>query len=462
MVLKTRLGERAGGATARPSEPVDVRGVLLSDAPFGPAEVAQIERAIAGYQSADARQMLAALDERMETGTPADRDLTAAGVTAYLLGRHEVADGYLRRVKKGGLASYYDGEALVALRRFSDAEAAYIKAAESGYDPVQCVLRRVGAIRLSGRIDEADQLLSKHAREAATRAEYSHQKGCLLADRGDTFGAVEYFERAVDMDPHHTGAMFRLAGLNDLLGNDDEAIRLYEQSLSTPPLFLGALLNLGILYEDKEHYPAAAYCFRRVLEVYPNHERARLFLKDIEAAGDMYYDEEAARRQRELEHMMKVPVSDFELSARARNCLDRASIVTLGDLTRISENELLAGKNFGETSLTEIRDMMSVRGLRIGQLLRADTMMSAPAKAAPAAVQEDVAPEQRAMLERPVADLNLSVRSRKCLSRLGIVRLADICSRTPDELLSVRNFGVTSLNEIRAKLADFDLRLRND
>jgi DNA-directed RNA polymerase subunit alpha len=262
------------------------------------------------------------------------------------------------------------------------------------------------------------------------------------------------------MDPHHTGAMFRLAGLNDLLGNDDEAIRLYEQSLSSPPLFLGALLNLGILYEDKENYPSAAYCFRRVLDTYPNHERAKLFLKDIEAAGDMYYDEDAARRQRELEHVMKIPVSDFKLSARARNCLERANIVTLGDLTRISENELLAGKNFGETSLTEIREMLSSKNLRIGQLLQMQPVM--PAKPAPVFVQEDLPPEQRAVLERPVADLNLSVRSRKCLSRLGIATLGDVVSRTPDELLSVRNFGVTSLNEIRLKLQDFDLRLRND
>ncbi|HEX6984349.1 MAG TPA: DNA-directed RNA polymerase subunit alpha C-terminal domain-containing protein, partial [Planctomycetaceae bacterium] len=157
---------------------------------------------------------------------------------------------------------------------------------------------------------------------------------------------------------------------------------------------------------------------------------------------------------------MKIPVSDFELSARARNCLERANIVTLGDLTRISENELLAGKNFGETSLTEIREMMAAKGLRIGQMLRMEPL-AAP-KAVPAFVQEDLPPEQRAVLERPVADLNLSVRSRKCVSRLGITTLGELISRTPDELLSVRNFGVTSLNEIRQKLAEFDLRLRND
>ncbi|MGC1272425.1 MAG: DNA-directed RNA polymerase subunit alpha C-terminal domain-containing protein [Planctomycetaceae bacterium] len=460
MSMNSSVEQTIGRPAEIPSESVDVRGVLLAETPFGPDEVTKLERAIAGYQSADVRIALGELDGRINSGKAADRDLTAAGIAAFLLGRHDLADGYLRRVNKSGLAAFYHGEALVGLRTFGEAEEAYVKASDAGYDPVQCVLRRVGAIRMSGRADEADQFLTKHAREAATRAEYSFQKGCILADRGDTFGAVEYFERAVDMDPHHTGAMFRLAGLNDLLGNDDEAIRLYEQSLSTPPLFLGALLNLGILYEDKENYSAAAYCFRRVLDVYPNHERARLFLKDIEAAGDMYYDEDAARRQRELEHVMKIPVADFELSARARNCLDRASIVTLGDLTRIGETELLAGKNFGETSLTEIRDMMAAKGLRIGQLLRIEPL-AAP-KAAPTFVQEDIAPEQRAVLERPVTDLNLSVRSRKCLSRLGINTLGEVVSRTPDELLSVRNFGVTSLNEIRQKLVDFDLRLRND
>ena len=40
--------------------------------------------------------------------------------------------------------------------------------------------------------------------------------------------------------------------------------------------------------------------------------------------------------------------------------------------------------------------------------------------------------------------------------------MGELVSRTPDDLMSVRNFGVTSLNEIRQKLTDFDLKLRND
>ncbi len=60
-----------------------------------------------------------------------------------------------------------------------------------------------------------------------------------------------------------------------------------------------------------------------------------------------------------------------------------------------------------------------------------------------------------------MSDLNLSVRARKCLTRLGIVTMGELVSRTPDDLMSVRNFGVTS-DEIRQKLVDFELKLRND
>ena len=50
------------------------------------------------------------------------------------------------------------------------------------------------------------------------------------------------------MDVHHAGALFRLAALNATFGNDAEAIGLYERALSRPPYYVGALLNLGLLY----------------------------------------------------------------------------------------------------------------------------------------------------------------------------------------------------------------------
>lgn len=438
------------------SAETSLRDLLLDSPSFDQPEIEQVRAAIENHQVAVVAQVYGELQRRSDQGSPSQRDSLAAGATACLLARHEEAQQFLAQVKNNAAAHFLRATSLMALGRYNEAGAEYESAEKSGYDATECRLRRVGAIRLSGDLEGAQAVLRENARSGATRAEYSYQMGGILADQGDAYGAIEYFERAVDMDPHHSGALFRLAGENYLLGNDDEAVRLYERALSKPPYSAGGLINLGLLYEDRENYAAAAFCFRRVLEAFPNNEQARLYLKDIEASGEMYYDEDADRRQRELEQTMRIPLSDFELSARSRNCLENAGIHTLGELTQVTEQDLLNEKNFGETSLKEIQEILEQRGLRIGQAVEQ------PRQPAPVVQLEELSPQERALLEKPVTELGLSVRSRKCLSRLGITMLSDLVSRTPDELLSVRNFGVTSLNEIRAKLAEVDLKLRND
>jgi DNA-directed RNA polymerase subunit alpha len=440
-----------------PRPVVDVRHAILEADPFGPEQVKQLRFAIAGPQVGDVRQALAELSNNVADGEANKRNHIALGITCYLMARHPQAAEHLAKVSGDATASFYLAQALVSLGRFDEAAAKFEQAASQGWDNVDSTLFRAGAIRQAGRLEEAESIVRSTARAGATRAEYSFQMGCILAERSDTFGAIEYFERAVDMDPHHTGALFRLANLNNQLGNDDDAVKLYERALSRPPFFLGALINLGLMYEDQEMYAPAAFCFRRALEFDPTNQRARLYLNDVEAVGDMFFDEDTVRRNRELEAVLLVPIADFELSARSRNCLDRAGIHTLGDLTRITEAELLSNKNFGETSLKEVREMMSSRGLTVGQSLA----MGKPAAVLTLA-REDVTPEVRAKLEMTVADLNLTVRSRKCLSRLGITTVGELVAKSADELLTVRNFGVTSLNEIRAKLTEAGMALRND
>ena len=150
--------------------------------------------------------------------------------------------------------------------------------------------------------------------------------GCILSDRGTRTGQSNTFERAVDIDPQHSRALFRLAVENASRGNDDEAIRLYEQSLSRPPLHLGALINLGLMYEDDQNYQAAAFCFRRVLEVDPANERAGMYLKDIQAVGEMYYDEDSARQAARMEALLVAADQRFR-AFRPQPQLPRASSI---------------------------------------------------------------------------------------------------------------------------------------
>ena len=66
------------------------------------------------------------------------------------------------------------------------------------------------------------------------------------------------------------------------------------------------------------------------------------------------------------------------------------------------------------------------------------------------------------MLAKSIGDLNLSVRARKCMSKLNIQTLGDLLKHTGDELLECKNFGITSLNEVREKLTGMALKLKND
>jgi DNA-directed RNA polymerase subunit alpha len=435
-------------------EPVNIRETLTSSPRLGPDEITRLLIAAAGLQSAEFEQTVRELQVQSRQERDAGK-AARAGIGLFFLGRAAEAIDYLHGTGDP-TARFYLAQAYSSVGRHDEALKEFQEAARLGYDTIECTLRRAGELRLLGRLDESEKTVKSAGTEGVRRAEYSYQMGCILMDRGDAYGAIEYFERAVDIDPHHSRALFSLAVQNSLHGNDDDAIRLYERALSKPPFYLGAMLNLGLLYEDRENYAAAEYCFRQVLRFDPRNERARLYLRDIEATSDMYYDEDTLKNQAKLEQLLKRPVTDFELSVRSRNCLAGMNINTLGDLTEVSEQELLSGKNFGDTSLKEIRELMAQHNLTIGQNLHKKVMREidfAP---------QDLSPAEQAMLSRPVTDLNLSVRSRKCMTRLGITSLRELTARTADELLAAKNFGVTSLNEIRQKLEEQGLRLRND
>ena len=64
------------------------------------------------------------------------------------------------------------------------------------------------------------------------------------------------------------------------------------------------------------------------------------------------------------------------------------------------------------------------------------------------------------LLNKPVEELNLSVRSRKCLQKLNMRTLGELVKKTDAELLGCKNFGVTSLNEIKKALDGAGLELR--
>jgi DNA-directed RNA polymerase subunit alpha len=61
-----------------------------------------------------------------------------------------------------------------------------------------------------------------------------------------------------------------------------------------------------------------------------------------------------------------------------------------------------------------------------------------------------------------VEELNLSVRSYNCLKREGVNTVADLVQKTEQELMDIRNFGQKSIDEVKAKLEDLGLSLRQE
>jgi DNA-directed RNA polymerase subunit alpha len=92
------------------------------------------------------------------------------------------------------------------------------------------------------------------------------------------------------------------------------------------------------------------------------------------------------------------------------------------------------------------------------ELGQAQTIAESRAEPVAPAVDEEL----RRKLERSIADLELSVRASNCLESARIVTIGDLVRKTEDELLQLRSFGKTSLEEVKRKLAAMGLSLGMD
>ncbi len=438
----------------------DVRAIM-DRTPFDVAAVADLRELLnrdpSRYRTL--REAVANIREReRKEKDPKPETHLRLGVGEVLLGRYYSGLEHLKKAGEIGMAYFFRGLGLENQQHYEQAAEAFAQAHKLGYDTKNSELHRAGALRRAGHGQEARKILAAQQKQSGSSAEYHFQQGCLIAAEGELAAAAVEFEKALSIDKDHNGALFELAYINDIHGNDDLAVDYYRRCTERPPVPLAAWINLGILYEDEMRFRDAENCYRQVLAHDPNHPRARLFVKDCQASKGMYYDEEAERGYTVLKQLHEIPVTDFELSVRSRNCLRKMNIRTLGDLTRTTEAALLSSKNFGETSLAEIKEMMQAKGLRLGMALEGndrghDHRMEPP---------QEVPPELQAMLSKPIGDLNLSVRARKCMSKLNIQTIGDLLKHTGDELLECKNFGITSLNEVRDKLSGLNIKLKND
>ena len=380
----------------------------------------------------------------------------AVGIGLFILGRNAEAADKLSKGNDCKEKFIYLAFALRRLREFEKAIENLQKSLDFGVDKLYVTMEKAATYRSAGDFNAVAKELKTCTNFENVSAEYHYQLARLQEAEGLYNEATDNYQKALELSPNHQRALFHLAYRCDLSSKEEAAIGYYRQIAASSPVYVSALLNLAVLYEDSEQLEKATQCVDTVLAAHPNHQRAILFKKDIESSKTMFYDEEKEKKKTRKSQILETPMSDFELSVRSRNCLKKMKIETLGDLLNITETELLSYKNFGETSLREIKTILEPKGLYLGMALEDKQLSSAEI------TDESVAEDQEEGLKnKPVDDLRLSVRARKCLQKLNIRTIGEITTKTDAELLGCKNFGVTSLNEVKTALADLGLSLRS-
>ncbi|MCY3001089.1 MAG: hypothetical protein NTV21_04730 [Planctomycetota bacterium] len=389
------------------------------------------------------------------------------GLGLWMVGRYDVAATQLAQYEKADVvAAITRGTALMSIGRYADAQAIFERlTSQYPEEPrprgwkIEAQLEQdlaagdsdAAAQRAQGELDRAPASFS-------ASAEASYLRARIAELRRQPEAALDLYAAAREIDPSHRGNLARLAALAERCGLDELALQAYQTLAQMLPIDRNVLFNLGMLYEDMGRDQEAAACYDIIARNDPTNTRARLYLEDARSGIDMYYDEDQERKEDRLNQILRTPITDFELSVRARNCLNKMNIVSLGDLVRLSEQELLSYKNFGETSLNEIKDILGSKGLRLG-MKHEEAVASIEAAARPRPGAAPVTGETSEVLNTPIAKLDLSIRVRRAVENLACLTLADILAHSEDELLSMPNFGQTSLLELKRKLGEFGLTL---
>ena len=103
---------------------------------------------------------------------------------------------------------------------------------------------------------------------------------------------------------------------------------------------------------------------------------------------------------------------------------------------------------------------MSVSAKDVSEHLNLFIDLSENAKTAEVMVEKENN-EKEKVLEMNIDELELSVRSYNCLKRAGINTVEELCSRTSEDMMKVRNLGRKSLEEVLAKLKELGLQLNS-
>ncbi len=204
---------------------LDLKDTVLSNNSFGPADVGAIRTAISENYG-HFGELRDAVNEMEINDALSPAGKTKMGVCQFLLGKFKESLETLQSADGSAMALFYQARCLFELGRYEDAIGVYEQAQTSGYNEDQCKIGIAEAHRYAGRIDEAMAILDNIFGPAEQTADYMYQRAATVAAVGGRMEeAIALYERAVQTDENHAGALFGLALENDRMGNDEECLQ---------------------------------------------------------------------------------------------------------------------------------------------------------------------------------------------------------------------------------------------
>ena len=180
----------------------------------------------------------------------------------------------------------------------------------------------------------------------------------------------------------------------------------------------------------------------------------------------------------ENQSVLALPLDRFDLSTRAANCIRVQELNTIGDLTRISAEEIMRWQNTGRKTLAEVRTLLGRIGLKLaGDQFPSgvpDTKLLTELRISAAKLMESVSatepivdhtkisllcasPEKQRSLVIAAKELQLSVRARNVLHLAGASYLGEIAQLTQHSVMQIQNAGRTTARELAGVLSKHNL-----
>lgn len=369
---------------------------------------------------------------------------TRRGAALWLLGKVEDAIKVLEACRVTKERSFFLGISYLDIGKISLAHDLLKEAYLSDSSDFQILSHYCEAKIKLRNFEEAKGLLERMGKKYQGEPDFHYLEGLFEDMQNNVDKACVAYEQALELDNAHSKSLFRLAYNLDIAGEDKKAMEHYKQLREIRPINVNTMINLGVFYEDNNEYEKAVDCYNAILDYYPDHLRARLYLTDAQASLDMYYDEELARRRDRLEGAMKLPISDLDFPNRVKASLSRVGATTLGELVKKTEQELLELPSMGPAALKEINEVLRLKGLSL-----------ATRKEDENAVAEDA-------FTKPITDFEWQSRVKDIFDKMKIQTIGDLLKYTEKDLLKNRNLGLTSIKATREVLASMNLALKKE